>query len=133
MMVKITSGASFGGAIKYDEGLLGKEQIYETIGYYGIDMDFDTWGRMTPNLQDITDSFEMQAALNPKVSQPVKHFAISWPPEDAERLTNEVMMEAVRQYLNEMGYGNTQYLVTRHLGTDNPHCHVVATAVDNNG
>lgn len=133
MMVKITSGASFGGAIKYDEGLLGKEQIYETIGYYGIDMDFDTWGRMTPNLQDITDSFEMQAALNPKVSQPVKHFAISWPPEDAERLTNEVMMEAVRQYLNEMGYGNTQYLVTRHLGTDNPHCHVVANAVDNNG
>ena len=133
MMVKITTGSSFGGAIKYDEGLLGKEQIYETIGFEGIDMDCDSMGRFAPNLQDITDSFEMQAALNPNVSQPVKHFAISWHPDDAANLTNKVMTEAVQQYLKEMGYDNTQYLITRHLGTDNPHCHVVANAVDNDG
>ena len=133
MMVKITTGSSFGGAIKYDEGLLGKEQIYETIGFEGIDMDCDSMGRFAPNLQDITDSFEMQAALNPNVSQPVKHFAISWHPDDAANLTNKVMTEAVQQYLKEMGYDNTQYLITRHLGTDNPHCHVVVNAVDNNG
>ena len=133
MMVKITTGSSFGGAIKYDEGLLGKEQVYETIGFEGIDMDCDSMGRFAPNVQDITDSFEMQAALNPNVSQPVKHFAISWHPDDAASLTNKVMTEAVRQYLKEMGYDNTQYLITRHLGTDNPHCHVVANAVDNDG
>ena len=132
-MAKITSGSSFGKAIMYDEGLLGKVQIYETIGYEGIDMGFDNWGRLAPNLQEMTACFEMQAGLNHNVSQPVKHFAISWPPEDAEKLTNEVMMEAVQQYLNEMGYSNTQYLVTRHNGTDNPHCHVVVNAVDNNG
>ena len=133
MMVKITTGSSFGGAIKYDEGLLGKEQVYETIGFEGIDMDCDSMGRFAPNLQDITDSFEMQAALNPNVSQPVKHFAISWHPDDAAILTNKVMTEAVQQYLKEMGYDNTQYLITRHLGTDNPHCHVVVNAVDNDG
>ncbi|MBR5103657.1 MAG: relaxase/mobilization nuclease domain-containing protein [Bacteroidales bacterium] len=133
MMVKITTGSSFGGAIKYDEGLLGKEQVYETIGFEGIDMDCDSMGRFAPNVQDITDSFEMQAALNPNVSQPVKHFAISWHPDDAAILTNKVMTEAVRQYLKEMGYDNTQYLITRHLGTDNPHCHVVVNAVDNDG
>ena len=133
MMVKITTGSSFGGAIKYDEGLLGKEQVYETIGFEGIDMDCDSMGRFAPNVQDITDSFEMQAALNPNVSQPVKHFAISWHPDDAASLTNKVMTEAVRQYLKEMGYDNTQYLITRHLGTDNPHCHVVVNAVDNDG
>ena len=132
-MVKITTGSSFGGAIKYDEGLLGKEQIYETIGFEGIDMDCDSMGRFAPNVQDITDSFEMQAALNPNVSQPVKHFAISWHPDDAASLTNKVMTEAVQQYLKEMGYNNTQYLITRHLGTDNPHCHVVVNAVDNDG
>ena len=132
-MVKITTGSSFGGAIKYDEGLLGKEQVYETIGFEGIDMDCDSMGRFAPNLQDITDSFEMQAALNPNVSQPVKHFAISWHPDDAAILTNKVMTEAVQQYLKEMGYDNTQYLITRHLGTDNPHCHVVVNAVDNDG
>ena len=133
MMVKITTGSSFGGAIKYDEGLLGKEQVYETIGFEGIDMDCDSMGRFAPNVQDITDSFEMQAALNPNVSQPVKHFAISWHPDDAASLTNKVMTEAVQQYLKEMGYDNTQYLITRHLGTDNPHCHVVVNAVDNDG
>ena len=132
-MVKITTGSSFGGAIKYDEGLLGKEQVYETIGFEGIDMDCDSMGRFAPNVQDITDSFEMQAALNPNVSQPVKHFAISWHPDDAASLTNKVMTEAVQQYLKEMGYDNTQYLITRHLGTDNPHCHVVVNAVDNDG
>lgn len=133
MMVKITTGSSFGGAIKYDEGLLGKEQVYETIGFEGIDMDYDSMGRFAPNLQDMIDSFELQAELNPKVSQPVKHFAISWHPDDAAHLTNKVMAEAVRQYLKDMGYDNTQYLITRHLGTDNPHCHVVANAVDNDG
>ena len=126
MMVKITTGSSFGGAIKYDEGLLGKEQVYETIGFVGIDMDCDSMGRFAPNLQDMIDSFELQAKLNPKVSQPVKHFAISWHPDDAANLTNKVMTEAVQRYLKEMGYDNTQYLITRHLGTDNPHCHVVA-------
>lgn len=133
MMVKITTGSSFGGAIRYDEGLLGKEQDYETIGFEGIDMDYDAYGRFQPNLQDMVDSFEMQASMNPHVSEPVKHFAISWSPEDKPHLSNEVMMEAVRAYLKEMGYSETQYLVTRHHGTDNPHCHVVVNAVDNNG
>lgn len=32
-----------------------------------------------------------------------------------------------------MGYENTQYLVTRHYRTDNPHCHVVVNVVDNDG
>ena len=50
MMVKITTGSSFGGAIRYDEGLLGKEQDYETIGFEGIDMDYDAYGRFQPNL-----------------------------------------------------------------------------------
>ena len=133
MMVKITTGSSFGGAIRYDEGLLGKEQDYETIGFEGIDMDYDAFGHFRPNIQDMVDCFEMQASMNPHVSEPVKHFAISWSPEDKPHLSNEVMMEAVRAYLKEMGYSETQYLVTRHHGTDNPHCHVVVNAVDNNG
>ena len=97
-MVKITTGSSFGGAIKYDEGMLGKEQEYETIGFEGIDMDCDSMGRFAPNLQDMIDSFELQAGLNPNVSQPVKHFAISWHPDDAASLTNKVMTDAVRKH-----------------------------------
>ena len=133
MMVKITTGASFAGAIMYDHGMLGKQQEYEVIGYEGVDMGYDKEGRLVPNVQDIAQSFEMQASLNPKVSNPVKHFAVSWPPEDADKLTNEVMMEAVKAHLKGMGYENTQFLVTRHYGTDNPHCHVVANVVDNDG
>lgn len=133
MMVKITTGASFAGAIMYDHGMLGKEQEYEVIGYEGLDLEYDSEGRLATNVQDVARSFEIQASLNQKVFNPVKHFAISWPPDDASRLTNEVMMRAVRSYLNEMGYDNTQYLVIRHYGTDNPHCHVVVNAVDNNG
>lgn len=133
MMVKITTGASFTGAIMYDHGMLGKHQEFEVIGYEGVDMGYDKEGRLAPNVQDIARSFEMQASLNPKVSNPVKHFAVSWPPEDADKLTNEVMMEAVKAHLKGMGYENTQYLVTRHYGTDNPHCHVVVNIVDNDG
>lgn len=133
MMVKITTGASFAGAIMYDHGMLGKHQEYEVIGYEGIEMGYDSEGRLAPNVQDIARSFEMQASLNPKVTNPVKHFAVSWPPEDADKLTNEVMMEAVKAHLKGMGYENTQYLVTRHYGTDNPHCHVVVNVVDKDG
>lgn len=133
MMAKITTGSNFAGAIKYDEGLLGKQQIFSTLGFEGIDMGVDNLGNYAPDVNEIAASFEIQASLNPRVSKPVKHIALSWSPEDAETLTDETMLRAAQAYMKEMGYDNTQYLVTRHHGTDNPHCHIIVNAVDNEG
>lgn len=77
--------------------------------------------------------FEIQSQLNPRVSKPVGHIAISFKPEDKPRLTNEFMVQLAKEYMEKMGIKDTQYVIVRHNNTPNPHCHLIFNRVDNNG
>ena len=120
MIAKIVTGASFGGCTSY---AYGKDQA-EVIAYDGIIPD-------DPNIA--AKCFEIQAQLNPRVSKPVGHIAISFKPEDKPRLTNEFMAQVAKEYMEKMGIKNTQYVIVRHHNTPNPHCHLIFNRVDNNG
>ncbi|MCB6585264.1 relaxase/mobilization nuclease domain-containing protein, partial [Streptococcus gordonii] len=61
------------------------------------------------------------------------HIALSFKPEDAPRLTDAFMARLAEEYLVLMGIRNTQFIVVRHHGTDNPHCHIVFNRVDFDG
>ena len=37
------------------------------------------------------------------------------------------------EYMEKMGYRNTQYIIARHHDTDHPHIHIVINRIDNNG
>ena len=63
----------------------------------------------------------------------VGHIALSFKPEDAPRLTDAFMASLAEEYLELMGIRNTQFIVVRHHGTDNPHCHIVFNRVDFDG
>lgn len=134
MIAKITTGASFKGAELYDEGKMNEgHKIVRTLGCNGIDMDYNKNGEFAPDPNKISRSFRIQANLNPKVEKPVKHIVLSWPPEDAARLTNKEMLETALEYLERMGYKDTQYLITRHLEKDNPHIHIIVNLVNDKG
>ena len=69
MIAKIVTGASFGGCTAY---AYGKDKA-EVISHDGIIPD-------DPKIA--AKCFEIQSQLNPRVSKPVGHIAISFKPED---------------------------------------------------
>ena len=82
MIGKIKKGKSFGGCIRY---VMGKDnaKILESDGVL-----LGTNGEMI-------DSFNCQCLLNPKIKQPLGHIALSFKPEDAPRLSDELMTKIV--------------------------------------
>lgn len=120
MIGKIKKGKSFGGCIRY---VMGKDNA-EIIASDGV---------LLGNIREITDSFNYQRMLNPKIKQPVGHIALSFKPEDKPKLTNESMAKIAMEYMDLMGIRNTQFILVRHNNTDNPHCHLVYNRIGYDG
>ena len=120
MIGKIRKGTSFGGCIRY---VMGKDNA-------GIIVSD---GVLLGNNREITDSFNYQCLLNPKIKQPVGHIALSFKPEDKPRLTDEFMAKIAMEYMKLMGIRNTQFILVRHHNTDNPHCHLVYNRIGYDG
>lgn len=120
MIGKIKKGKSFGGCIRY---VMGKDNA-EIIASDGV---------LLGNTREITDSFNYQRMLNPKIKQPVGHIALSFKPEDKPKLTNEFMAEIAMEYMDLMGIKDTQFILVRHNNTDNPHCHLVYNRIGYDG
>lgn len=120
MIGKIRKGCSFSGCIRY----VTQKDDAKIIASEGV---------LLGTAEEIACSFRWQRLLNPDVARPVGHIALSFKPEDAPRLTDGFMAELAREYLELMGIRNTQFIVVRHHGTDNPHCHIVFNRVDFDG
>lgn len=120
MIGKIKKGKSFGGCVRY---VMGKDNA-EIIASDGV---------LLGNNREITDSFNYQCLLNPKIKQPVGHIALSFKPEDRPKLTDEFMAKIAMEYMELMGIRNTQFILVRHHNTDNPHCHLVYNRIGYDG
>ena len=48
---------------------------------------------------EMTQSFELQGQLNPRIKKPVGHIALSFNPEDKPRLTDEFMAKIALDYM----------------------------------
>ncbi len=120
MIGKIKKGKTFGGCIRY---VMGKDNA-EIIASDGV---------LLGNNREITDSFNYQRMLNPKIKQPLGHIALSFKPEDKLRLTDEFMAKIALEYMDLMGIKNTQFILVRHHNTDNPHCHLVYNRIGYDG
>ena len=120
MIGKIKKGKSFGGCIRY---VMGKDNA-EIIASDGV---------LLGSNREITDCFNYQHMLNPKIKQPVGHIALSFKPEDKPRLTNECMAKIAMEYMDLMGIKDTQFILVRHSNTDNPHCHLVYNRIGYDG
>ena len=120
MIGKLKKGASFGGCIRY---VTGKDEA-KILASDGVLLGTNA---------EMTQSFELQGQLNPRIKKPVGHIALSFKPEDKPRLTDEFMAKIALEYMQMMGITDTQFIIVRHHNTDNPHCHIVYNRINNNG
>lgn len=120
MIGKLKKGNSFGGCIRY---VTGKDEAKIIVSD----------GVLLGTNAEITQSFELQRQLNPRIKKPVGHIALSFKPEDKPRLTDEFMAKIALEYMQMMGITDTQFIIVRHHNTDNPHCHIVYNRINNEG
>lgn len=115
----IPPGKSFGGACKY---LCANRERTEIILSEGV--------RVYSHKLMALD-FEEQRRLNPGLKSPVQHIILSYYP--GEKLSSEKMAEIAREYLENMGIRNTQFVVVKHNDKDHLHTHILFNRVDNDG
>lgn len=120
MIGKIMKAASFSRCVHY---VTGKEEA-RILASDGV---------LLTSTQDIIDSFEFQRQMNPRISKPVGHIALSFLPEDKDKLTDGMMTKIAREYMELMGIKDTQFLLVRHFDNGNPHCHLVYNRINNEG
>ena len=120
MIGKIMKAASFSRCVHY---VTGKEEA-KILASDGV---------LLTTTQDIIDSFEFQRQMNPRISKPIGHIALSFLPDDKDKLTDELMTKIAKEYMVLMGIKATQFLLVRHFDNGNPHCHLVYNRINNEG
>ena len=163
MRIGMTSGRGFGGTIRYDLDMDGRnDKETEILHAEGVDVILGSDGRLHGDPDRIAQSFRIQADMNPRVQQCVKHMYISYLPHDivamvnntvfekdavysvqdaidkfgqekVNSIVNEAMVNDWQTVLSRLGYENSQYLIVRHSEKNNPHSHCILNMVDNDG
>lgn len=122
MIAKIIKGADFGGVINY---MLSKQEgkamvlASNNIGFTGQNL--------------CVHEFTLQASMRPNVQKSVCHTILSFSANDANQLADDMMVKIANEYLEKMGYGNTQSLIVRHSDRQHPHLHICINRIGNDG
>lgn len=117
MIGKQTKGRGFRGALNY---VLSKEGA-QIIG-----------GNMLgENARELAAEFAETRKLRPNVKRAVYHASLSLP--HGESLTDEKWRQVSTDYMNKMGFGNSQFVVVKHTDTTHPHIHIIASRISLDG
>ncbi len=119
MVGKVIFASSFSGTVGYV--MKEESRILEAEGV------------MPPEVKDMAQDFKDQTLLNPRLKNTVGHISLSFSPKDAPRMTDALMTQIAKEYMQKMGITDTQYLLARHLDQPHPHCHLVYNRVGKNG
>ncbi len=119
MIGKIIAGSSFVGTVGY----VMKKQS-RILSAEGI---------TPPDAREMAQDFKDQTLLNPRIKNAVGHISLSFSSKDAPRMTDALMTQITKEYMQKMGIADTQFLLVRHLDQPHPHCHLVYNRVGNNG
>jgi hypothetical protein len=109
MIASISQGGSFGGLFGY---LLAEEKQAKIIG-----------GNVAcRSVKGLAREFKAISDLNPQVTVVAKHIALAFAPEDGE-VANSLKNEIAMKLIEELGYGNSQFLIVEHPRSDHDHNH----------
>ncbi|MDU1891978.1 MAG: relaxase/mobilization nuclease domain-containing protein [Dysgonomonas sp.] len=117
MIAKNIKGKSFKGCVNYV--MNDTAQLLEAEGVFA------------DSTKSMIRSFAMQRSGRKEIKQPVGHIPIAFSPEDKVRMTDDFMLQLAKEYMQEMGIKNTQYIIVRHDNTGNPHLHIVYNRINN--
>lgn len=119
MIGKIIAGSSFAGTVGY----VMKEQS-RILAAEGV---------TPPNVREMIRDFKDQTLLNPRLRNAVGHISLSFSSKDTPCMTDALMRDIAKEYMQRMGITDTQHLLVRHFDQPHPHCHLVYNRVGNNG
>ena len=128
MVANIRTGATVGGAIRYNEEKVNRGQA-EVLFWNRMLDPFDTAGRMSH--ERCMASFDPFLQANRRTTNTVFHVSLNPSPED--RLTDEQLGEIAREYMERMGYGEQPYIVFKHQDIAREHLHIVSLRIDREG
>ena len=119
MVANITSGADFADMVAY---ALGRDEpdkkakiLCASDGILLTDTeDFRTVARLF-------EAYSLRG--DHQLRDPLKHISLSWHARDGTRLTDELMLKVMREYMKLMGIEDTEYFATRHHDKKHPHLH----------
>lgn len=120
MMGKPITGRSFGGCVRY---VVNKPEA-KVLSVEGVRMK---------NASAIIQDFNLGRKMRPELGKAVGHLVLSWSKEDLLKLSDDIMVDRAKEYMEKVGIRNTQYIVVRHSDRNHPHLHLIYNRVDNNG
>lgn len=120
MIGKPITGKSFGGCVRY---VVDKKDA----------VILDAHGVRMQSAFLITRDFNQQRKDRPGLGKAVGHLVLSWSNQDLPKLSDQVMVERAKEYMEKMNILNTQYIMVRHYDGNNPHMHIIYNRVDNKG
>ncbi|PWT72353.1 MAG: relaxase [Bacteroidetes bacterium] len=125
MVAIINSGKSIAKALSYNEHKV-KECIAECLAAINFIKDVDRL-----SFYDKEWHFKRLTSLNERTQLNILHVSLNFDP--SEKLSNEVMVEIAKDYMNKIGFGAQPFLVYRHHDTAHPHMHIVTTIIKPDG
>ena len=128
MVANIRTGATVGGAIRYNEEKVNRGKAV-VLFWNRVLNPFDATGHMSH--ERCMASFEPFLQANRRTTNTVFHVSLNPSPED--RLTDEQLGEIAREYMERMGYGEQPYIVFKHRDIAREHLHIVSLRIDREG
>ena len=126
MIAKISATENLGGALGYN---FKKVEKGEASILLAAELYQDKEGSYT-----IEEVFADMEALIPKKCRTKKAvFHCSLNPHPDEKLSDELLVQIAKEYMEALGYGKQPYIVFKHNDIAREHIHIVSLRVDSKG
>ena len=126
MIAKISATENLGGALGYNFKKVekGEASILLAQGLYQNKEETYTMAEVFA---------DMQALIPEKCRTKKTVFHCSLNPHPDEKLSDETLMQIVKEYMEALGYGKQPYIVFKHNDIAREHIHIVSLRVDSKG
>ena len=126
MIAKISATENLGGALGYNFKKVQHNEA-SVLCVNELRESFDGTYRMDKVLAD------MQALIPEKGRTKKRVFHCSLNPHPDEKLSDELLVQIAKEYMEALGYGKQPYIVFKHNDIAREHIHIVSLRIDGNG
>lgn len=126
MIAKISATENLGGALGYNFKKVEKEEASILLAQ-GLYQNKEGTYTMAEVFAD------MQALISEKCRTKKMVFHCSLNPHPDEKLSNELLVQIAKEYMEALGYGKQPYIVFKHSDIAREHIHIVSLRVDGAG
>ncbi len=126
MIAKISATENLGGALGYNFKKVERNEA-SVLCVNDLREAFDGTSRMDKVLSD------MQKAIPEKCRTKKTVFHCSLNPHPDEKLSDELLVQIAKEYMEALGYGKQPYIVFKHNDIAREHIHIVSLRIDGNG